>query len=166
MFCQFFVAIEEEHKRSCLIDILDKVPPTQVVVFFNTRSSLDFVSSYLTEQGTPHAVIHAELDERERLLIMNEFSRTDQSGLLLAMDILTSAENVFAASIHFDLPTSAETYLRRVGRSTPVYSRGISICFVTPSDRRGVRDIEQHFGTRIEELPDGFSFVDSRHPHS
>jgi len=54
--------------------------------------------------------------------------------------------------IHFDLPLNVESYLHRVGRSTPFYSKGTSICFVTPADQRGLREIEQHHRMRVEEM--------------
>ena len=57
--------------------------------------------------------------------------------------------------INYDLPTKRENYIHRIGRSRRQFLRhkGMAINFLTASDVRSLRDIEQFYNTQIEEMP-------------
>ena len=56
--------------------------------------------------------------------------------------------------INYDLPNQRETYIHRIGRSGRFGRKGVAINFITQDDIRVMRDIEQHYATKITELPD------------
>ena len=55
--------------------------------------------------------------------------------------------------INYDLPTNRENYIHRIGRGGRFGRKGVAINFVTQEDLRILRDIEQYYGTSIDELP-------------
>jgi translation initiation factor 4A len=55
--------------------------------------------------------------------------------------------------INYDLPTSIENYLHRIGRSGRYGRKGLAINFVTTKDMRKLREIEKFYNTLVEELP-------------
>ena len=55
--------------------------------------------------------------------------------------------------INFDVPSDAEDYIHRVGRTARAESTGVALTFISPSDRRKFRNIEQLIGSEVKKLP-------------
>merc|ERR1712154_567252 len=98
--------------------------------------------------------MHGDMDQKERDVIMREF-RSGSSRVLITTDLLARGIDVQQVSlvINYDLPQSMENYLHRIGRSGRFGRKGVAINFVTNSDVRSMKDIEQFYHTQIEELP-------------
>src|SRR5262249_37214749 len=80
------------------------------------------------------------------------FSR---SRVLIATDVWGRGLDVQQVSlvINYDLPHSRELYIHRIGRSGRFGRKGVAINFVVDEDIRILRDIEQYYGTQIDEMP-------------
>jgi ATP-dependent RNA helicase len=91
---------------------------------------------------------------RERDEIMSEF-RSGKSRVLIATDVWGRGIDVQQVSlvICYDLPNSRELYIHRIGRSGRFGRKGVAINFVKADDIRILRDIEQFYGTQIDEMP-------------
>jgi len=55
--------------------------------------------------------------------------------------------------INYDLPTSKETYIHRIGRSGRFGRKGVAINFVIPTDGKFLTEIEKFYNTQITEMP-------------
>merc|ERR1712187_984511 len=97
--------------------------------------------------------MHAELDQKERDLIMREFVRF--VSCFISTDLLARGIDVQQVSlvINYDLPHNMENYLHRIGRSGRFGRKGVAINFVTDNDVRAMKDIERYYHTQIEEMP-------------
>lgn len=75
---------------------------------------------------------------------------TNCSRVLITTDVWARGIDVQQVSlvINYDLPTSRENYLHRIGRSGRFGRKGVAINFVTVDDVRILRDIEQYYSTR------------------
>ena len=73
-------------------------------------------------------------------------------GILITTDLLARGIDVQQVSlvINYDLPTNRENYIHRIGRSAWTWA---AINFLTASDVRYLREIEQFYNTQIEEMP-------------
>jgi ATP-dependent RNA helicase len=93
--------------------------------------------------------MHGEMVQKERDAIMSEF-RSGQSRVLITTDVWARGIDVQQVSIviNYDLPSSRENYLHRIGRSGRFGRKGVAINFVTTEDVRILRDLEQYFSTR------------------
>jgi len=56
-------------------------------------------------------------------------------------------------TIHYDIPKDKELYVKRIGRSGKFGRRSISISFLVTSEYSWIKEMEQYYATRIEELP-------------
>merc|ERR1719195_1584070 len=152
---QFYVAIEkEEWKLDTLCDLYETVTITQAIIYCNSGRKVDFLADQLTKRDFTISTMHADLDQKERDLVMREF-RSGSSRVLISTDLLARGIDVQQVSlvINYDLPQNMENYLHRIGRSGRFGRKGVAISFVTNSDVRTMRDIERHYGTQIEEMP-------------
>jgi translation initiation factor 4A len=152
---QFYVAIEkEEWKLDTLCDLYETLTITQAIIYCNTRRKVDFLADQLAKRDFTISCMHAELDQKERDLVMREF-RSGSSRVLISTDLLARGIDVQQVSlvINYDLPPNMENYLHRIGRSGRFGRKGVAINFVTNADVRAMKDIEKYYHTQIEEMP-------------
>jgi translation initiation factor 4A len=152
---QFYVATEKEDwKLDILCDLYATLTITQSIIYCNTRRKVDILEREMTDRDFTVSVIHADLDQETRSLVMRQF-RSGSSRVLISTDLLARGIDVQQVSlvINYDLPHKVENYLHRIGRSGRFGRKGTAINFVTDRDVRMMRDIERHYETQVEELP-------------
>ena len=98
--------------------------------------------------------MHGDMPQRERDAIMDDF-RSGRSRVLIVTDLWGRGMDVQQVSlvINYDLPTSRELYIHRIGRSGRFGRKGVAINFVKDDDVRTLREIEQFYSTQIDEMP-------------
>jgi translation initiation factor 4A len=153
---QFYVNVEKEDwKLDTLCELYETLTIVQAVIFVNTRRKVDWLTDRLRSRDFIVSCMHGDMDQKERNVIMSEF-RTGSSRVLITTDLLARGIDVQQVSlvINYDLPNQRETYIHRIGRSGRFGRKGVAINFVTHDDSRVLKDIEQYYQTKIEELPD------------
>lgn len=152
---QFYVNVDEEQfKFDCLVDLYDSISVTQAVIFCNTRSKVEFLTTKLKEENFTVSAIHADLPQSDRDTIMKEF-RSGSSRILISTDLLARGIDVQQVSlvINYDLPSNKENYIHRIGRGGRFGRKGVAINFVTSRDVGMMREIEKFYSTQIDEMP-------------
>jgi len=152
---QFYVDVErEDWKFDTLVELYESLTIVQAVIFVNTRRKVDWLTDKMKAKEFVVSAMHGDMDQRERNVIMQEF-RSGSSRVLITTDLLARGIDVQQVSlvINYDLPNQRETYIHRIGRSGRFGRKGVAINFVTRDDARVLQDIEQHYSTRIAELP-------------
>jgi translation initiation factor 4A len=94
------------------------------------------------------------MDAKERLENMNNF-KSGQTRIMLSTDLLARGIDIQQLSlvINFDLPKSKETYIHRIGRSGRYGRKGVAINLITDRDVTHMEEIEKHYDTKVEEMP-------------
>jgi translation initiation factor 4A len=152
---QFYINVElEEYKFDCLCDLYDSISVTQAVIFCNTRSKVETLTTKLKGENFTVSAIHADLPQADRDTIMKEF-RSGSSRILISTDLLARGIDVQQVSlvINYDLPANKENYIHRIGRGGRFGRKGVAINFVTDRDVAMMREIEKFYSTQIEEMP-------------
>ncbi|CAN3360393.1 ATP-dependent RNA helicase eIF4A [Diutina catenulata] len=152
---QFYINVElEDYKFDCLCDLYDSISVTQAVIFCNTRSKVEMLTTKLKAENFTVSAIHADLPQADRDTIMKEF-RSGSSRILISTDLLARGIDVQQVSlvINYDLPSNKENYIHRIGRGGRFGRKGVAINFVTDRDVGMMREIEKFYSTQIEEMP-------------
>jgi ATP-dependent RNA helicase len=152
---QYFIAVEkEEWKFDTLCDLYDSLIITQAVIFVNLKKKVEWLTNKMREANFTVSSMHGEMPQRERDAIMEDF-RSGASRVLIATDIWGRGLDVQQVSlvINYDLPVHREQYIHRIGRSGRYGRKGVAINFVTNTDLRQLREIEQYYSTQIDEMP-------------
>lgn len=152
---QFYVNVEqEEWKLETLCDLYQTIAITQAVIFCNTRRKVEWLTNELTERDFIVSAMHGDMEQAERDNIMTAF-RSGSSRVLISTDLLARGIDVQQISlvINFDLPTTLENYIHRIGRGGRFGRKGVAINFVTLADRRTLKELETYYSTKISELP-------------
>jgi translation initiation factor 4A len=156
---QFYVAVADEaEKMVVLTDLYESVSVAQSVVFCGHRRKVDYVADEMNRGGHTVSRMHSELQRGDREKVMAAF-RGGSSRVLVTTDLVGRGIDVQHVNvvINYDMPSSAESYLHRIGRSGRYGRRGIAISFVTERDVAALQAIEAHFRTTVAELPSDFA---------
>ena len=112
------------------------------------------------------------MDQRARMTSLDAF-RNNQVSLLVCSDVAARGLDIPAVShvYNFDVPTHAEDYVHRIGRTGRAGRSGTAISIVCRSDQRYVDDIEKLIqkkidwqGDTLDEVGDGEPEADGTRP--
>ncbi len=150
----FYAFLEEREKVSCLKVLFSKLKIQQVIVFCNSALRVELLAKKILQMNFSCYYIHAKMNQKERNKVFHNF-RKGQGRCLVSSDLFTRGIDVPSINvvINLDFPTTAETYLHRVGRSGRFGHLGIAINFITEKDKSNLIRIEQELGTLIEPIP-------------
>jgi translation initiation factor 4A len=65
---------------------------------------------------------------------------------------MTNFGEAAALVINFDLPVNRESYIHRIGCSGRFGRKGVAINFLTTGDVRYLRNIEEFYSTKVDEM--------------
>lgn len=152
---QYYIAIEkEEWKMDILIDVYSNLDINQALIYCNTKKRVTELAEAMKEKDFTVSAMHGEMDQMQRDMIMKEF-RTGSTRVLITTDLLARGIDVQQVGlvINYELPQKKENYIHRIGRAGRFGRKGTAINFVLPSDARFIKEIQEHFNTQIEEMP-------------
>jgi len=94
------------------------------------------------------------MEERQRDRVMSQF-RQEQTDVLVATDVAARGLDIEHVShvINYDIPTSPEVYVHRIGRTGRIGREGVAITLVDPREQRLLRHIESLTRQPIEIAP-------------
>ncbi len=140
---------------------------TNAIIFCNRKTDVDILSKSLAKHGYDAAPIHGDLDQSQRTRTLESF-RDGKLRLLIASDVAARGLDIPAVShvFNYDLPSHAEDYVHRIGRTGRAGRLGTAVSIATPSDEKYLTAIEGLLKKSLPrvEMPAGFSFSASSVP--
>ncbi len=144
-------AIEEHERDDALMRLLDSEKPFKSIVFCRTRNDVDRLQSALVDQGYQSASLHGDLEQRQREKVIGAF-RDSKIQVLVATDVAARGLNVIDVThvFNYQLPSGAESYVHRIGRTGRAGNKGCAITLLTPSEFHKLAMIKKIVGSVIE----------------
>ncbi|MGB5835114.1 MAG: DEAD/DEAH box helicase, partial [Thiohalocapsa sp.] len=132
---QILLSDEPEQKRNQLLWLLRNEAADKILVFVNMRERAVQLGDWLTGQEHRCAVLHGELDQRERKRVMGLY-RDGRVDVLIATDVAARGLDVPGVQcvVNFDVPRSGDDYLHRSGRTGRAGEQGVAISLVGSAD--------------------------------
>jgi superfamily II DNA/RNA helicase len=114
------------------------------IIFCNRKIDVDVVAKSLKKHGLDAAPIHGDLDQSVRTRTLDGF-RDGTLRFLVASDVAARGLDIPAVShiFNFDVPSHAEDYVHRIGRTGRAGRTGKALTLATPSDDKYVAAIEE-----------------------
>jgi len=139
------------HKIATLGRVLDVEHPTSAIVFCRTRTEVDELTESLNGRGYRAEALHGGLSQEQRDRVMKRF-RANTADLLVATDVAARGLDVQHVShvVNYDVPSAAEAYVHRIGRTGRAGREGVAITLAEPREHRLLRNIEQQTRQKIE----------------
>jgi superfamily II DNA/RNA helicase len=122
----------EEHKIDILHDILIQPDLNKVLIFGQTKHGVEKLSKHLNERGFKSDSIHGNKTQAARQKALRQFKQ-DELTILVATDVAARGLDIPLVShvINFDVPSSYEDYVHRIGRTGRAGNAGKALTFVS-----------------------------------
>jgi superfamily II DNA/RNA helicase len=116
---------------------------TNAIIFCNRKIDVDTLSKSLKKHGLDASPIHGDLDQSVRTRTLDGF-RDGSLKFLIASDVAARGLDIPAVShvFNFDVPSHAEDYVHRIGRTGRAGRKGKAFTLSTPSDDKYLAAIE------------------------
>jgi len=147
---QYRIDVDHRMKQDLLHALLNEKGGCRIIVFARTRHRVDSCVRKLRRAGFNVAPIHSDRSQNQRKKALDAFAR-DEVDIIVATDVLARGIDISKVNyvVNFDLPTQAEDYVHRIGRTGRAGERGFAVSFVTPDNAQDIREIEKLIGMEI-----------------
>jgi superfamily II DNA/RNA helicase len=156
---QYYVGLEsDDHKYETLKDIYGLISMSQCIIYCNSVKRVNDLYEAMQTDNFPVCQIHSNMDKEERIKSFQDF-KSGKHRVLISSNVTARGIDIQQVStvINFDIPNCVHTYLHRIGRSGRWGRKGVGINFVTQRDSRKIKEIEQYYGTKINELTENWA---------
>ena len=153
---QFFLETKPQEKNDALVRVLEAEQPDQAIVFTRTKIRTDQLYRTLRDRGMNVKALHGDMSQGSRDGVMISF-KSGRVPILVATDVAARGLDISSVThvVNFDVPTSPDVYVHRIGRTGRVGRSGRAITFVEPRQRRELEAIERHASTKISPWAEG-----------
>ncbi|MDR3461409.1 MAG: DEAD/DEAH box helicase [Beijerinckiaceae bacterium] len=120
------------------------------IVFCNRKRDVAILHKSLEKHGFAVGALHGDMDQRARMLSLDAF-KNGNIDLLVCSDVAARGLDIPDVShvFNFDVPTHAEDYVHRIGRTGRAGRLGTALTILTRGDERHLSDIEKLIGRSI-----------------
>lgn len=128
---QDIVRVKKENKLEQLHNLLSKPEFNKVLVFGRTKHGVERLSKVLNERGLRTESIHGNKSSTQRQRALNSF-KSHGTKVLIATDVAARGLDIPNVShvINYELPSTYEDYIHRIGRTGRAGKTGKALTFV------------------------------------
>ncbi len=126
---------------------------SNAIVFCNRKTDVDIVAKSLKKHGYNAEPIHGDLDQSKRMEVLSGF-RDGDIRFLCASDVAARGLDIPNVShvFNFDVPSHAEDYVHRIGRTGRAGRKGKAFMICVPQDEKNMADIERLVNNEIPRV--------------
>jgi len=148
---QEIIMVDQSAKGGLLVDILAAREIERAIVFTRTKRGTDKLERMLNDAGLRSVGLHGDKSQGQRNKALAQF-KSGTKKILVATDVAARGLDVSDVShvVNFDMPTIAESYVHRIGRTGRAGRSGIAISLCDKSERNLLTDIERLTHTALE----------------
>uniref|UniRef100_A0A673I320 RNA helicase n=1 Tax=Sinocyclocheilus rhinocerous TaxID=307959 RepID=A0A673I320_9TELE len=152
---QTIIQVDQYSKRDQLLELLRSTGNERTMVFVETKRSADFIATFLCQEKISTTSIHGDREQREREKALSDF-RTGQCPVLVATSVAARGLDIEQVQhvVNFDLPSSIDEYVHRIGRTGRCGNIGRAVSFFIPeSDTPLARSLVKVLSGAQQEVP-------------
>jgi ATP-dependent RNA helicase RhlE len=122
-----------------------------VLVFVRTKHGAERLARKLAGLGLKAASLHADRTQQQRTAAVEGF-RSGRYQVLVATDVAARGLDIDGIThvVNFEVPSSRETYVHRVGRTGRAAATGTALTLVAPEELRALEALQRSFGPELQ----------------
>lgn len=153
LISQVIHPVTKPQKTALLLHLLKEKHEGSTLVFTRTKYGARNLAKKLYKRGFKATDLQGNMSQNQRQRALTGF-RDGDFTILVATDIAARGIDVSLVGqvINFDLPSTAEAYTHRIGRTGRAQRSGRAISFVCHDDQTMVKAIERLQGKSIERV--------------
>ncbi len=150
-----------EEKIPLLLGLVKRAEEQKCVVFINTKHVAEKIEAWLLANGFKAALLSGDVPQKKREKILSKFKDAEYT-ILVATDVAARGLHIPEVNfvVNFDLPTDAEDYVHRVGRTARAGASGTAISLICETYAMNIVDIEEFIGHSIPVERDTSDLLD------
>jgi ATP-dependent RNA helicase DeaD len=150
---QRFLNVSEGQKLEVLTQILELEPAEAVLIFRRTKTGSAELAEKLEARGFSAVAMHGDMSQPLREAVIRRL-RAGQVEIVVATDVAARGLDVEQIEhvVNYDVPYDVEAYVHRIGRTGRAGRKGVATMFITPRERKMMREIERFTGTPIKPM--------------
>ncbi len=162
---QMVFTTDKRNKPELFLHLLRKEGWGQVLVFVKTRKGVEQLVGLLQGEGVSADSIHGDKPQPARIKALKRFKANDVQ-ILVATDVAARGLDIEALPlvVNFDLPTVAEDYVHRIGRTGRAGAEGEAVSLVCADEVDLLRAIEKLTGAVLPRAEEAGFEADHRVP--
>ncbi|HEY8711902.1 MAG TPA: DEAD/DEAH box helicase [Thermoanaerobaculia bacterium] len=144
MIEQRFINVSEPQKLELLTKMLELEENKAVLIFRRTKTGAAETAERLVGRGFAAEAMHGDMNQRERESVIRRM-KAGQIEIVVATDVAARGLDVEQIThvINYDIPWDVEAYVHRIGRTGRAGRSGMATLFITPRERKMMREIER-----------------------
>ncbi|MDQ0515396.1 superfamily II DNA/RNA helicase [Kaistia geumhonensis] len=147
---------ESAEKREALRGLIRGATDLKnAIIFCNRKRDVAVLARSLEKHGFSVGALHGDMDQRARMATLDAF-KNNRLTLLVASDVAARGLDIPDVShvFNFDIPTHADDYVHRIGRTGRAGRSGTAITLVAPADQKYLSAIGKLTGDDVTWLGD------------
>ena len=143
----------QKEKRDGLRHLIESEDVGNALIFCNRKREVGVVCRSLLRHGYDVAMLHGDMAQSSRTEVLERFKR-GEIRMLVCSDVAARGIDIAGMShvFNFDVPTAAEDYIHRIGRTGRAGKSGRALTIATPEDGKYVAGIERLIGKEIPRI--------------
>lgn len=143
--------VDSGEKLALLASLLRSTEARQALVFTKTKLSASRIARQLQREGFAADAIHGDKSQNERIQVLDAF-KSGRIGVLIATDVAARGLDIeqLPLVINYEIPSAAEDYVHRIGRTGRAGASGIAISLVAPDEEKYLLEIEKLIKTQLQ----------------
>ncbi len=136
---------DDDQKLKVLIDLIrQREDYTSILVFASRKSSVSFIVRKLKRAGLNADGLSSNLEQDDREEVLRKY-RAKRIRILVATDVMSRGIDIKDINmvVNYDVPSEAEDYVHRIGRTARAQTKGEAVTFINDKDIPKVWRIEQ-----------------------
>ena len=144
---------DQKRKREALRALIKHEKPRNALIFCNRKRDVDIVHRSLNRHGYEAARLHGDMPQSTRMETLTQF-KTGSVRFLVCSDVAARGLDIPEMShvFNYDVPTHAEDYIHRIGRTGRAGNLGHALTIALPADDKYIDAIEQVIKTPIPRI--------------
>ncbi|WP_455474680.1 DEAD/DEAH box helicase [Bartonella sp. B30(2025)] len=136
------------------------------IIFCNRKRDISELFRSLTRHNFSVGALHGDMDQHSRMNTLANF-KDNKLTLLVASDVAARGLDIPDVShvFNYDVPTHAEDYIHRIGRTGRANRSGKAFTIVTKADQKYISAIEKISNEKIEWLNGDLSTLETHNNH-
>lgn len=161
LISQVICPVSKRQKANLLLHFIKEETEGSTLIFTRTKYGAKNLAKKLEKAGYSATSLQGNMSQNQRQKALSGF-KDGEYTIMVATDIAARGIDVSRVGqvINFDLPSTAEAYTHRIGRTGRAKRSGRAVTFMCFDDQTMVRAIERLQGIVIERIHiDGFEMA-------
>jgi len=155
---QIVYCVDKNDKSNLLTHLIKSQNWHQVLVFSRTKHGCEKISKQLNASDIKAITIHGDKKQAARTKALRDF-KDKKINVLVATDVAARGIDInnLPYVVNFDMPTYANDYIHRIGRTGRAGKDGSAVSFMDINERKFLNSIEDLLNISInQKIEEGF----------